>query len=339
MAFNKLALLRYKTIDRCLQNRMRKWTLEHLIDAVSDALYEYEGIHTGVGKRTIQLDIQTMRSDKLGYNAPIIITDKKYYSYEEADYSITRSNISATDFEKLQDVVKVLKQFKGFGYFDDISTMVSRLENKISQQGQHGPVYIDFEKNELLKGLEWIDDLLLAIKNEQCLDISYRSFKARNPGIISISPYLLKEYRNRWFVLCKRSGKPEATILALDRMEGITPNHKIKFNKPKQIDVAHFFDDVIGVTKTLGQKTSKIILHVTKDHAPYVLTKPLHSSQKVLKEDETGLLISLEVIPNFELEGEIMGFAEGMEVRSPRNLRNRIEKKIQLMMLKYQLNE
>ena len=48
-----------------------------MIDAVSDALYEYEGID-GVSKRTIQSDIQMMRSDKLGYNAPIVVVDRKY---------------------------------------------------------------------------------------------------------------------------------------------------------------------------------------------------------------------------------------------------------------------
>jgi hypothetical protein len=63
MALNKLALIRYKTIDTCLRNRARKWTLENLIDKVSEVLYEYEGIRDGVSKRTIQLDLQTMRSE------------------------------------------------------------------------------------------------------------------------------------------------------------------------------------------------------------------------------------------------------------------------------------
>ena len=89
MSVNKLALIRYKTIDDCLCNRRRKWTLEDLIEKVGEALYDTEGISTGVSRRTIQADIQLMRSDKLGYNAPIVIRDKKYYCYEDADYSIT----------------------------------------------------------------------------------------------------------------------------------------------------------------------------------------------------------------------------------------------------------
>ena len=76
MSVNKLALIRYKIIDECLRNRMRKWTLEDLIDKVSEELYEYEGIRS-ISKRSIQADIQLMRSEKLGYRAPIIVKDKK----------------------------------------------------------------------------------------------------------------------------------------------------------------------------------------------------------------------------------------------------------------------
>ena len=79
MAVNKNALIRYKTIDKCLQNHFRKWTLDDLIEACSNALYEYEGKDVDVSKRTVQLDLQMMRSDKLGYNAPIEVYDRKYY--------------------------------------------------------------------------------------------------------------------------------------------------------------------------------------------------------------------------------------------------------------------
>ena len=64
MPANKNALIRYKTIDNCLRNRYRRWTLEDLVGACSDALYDMEGIRKGVSVRTVQGDIQMMRSDK-----------------------------------------------------------------------------------------------------------------------------------------------------------------------------------------------------------------------------------------------------------------------------------
>jgi hypothetical protein len=58
MPINKNALIRYKVLDNCFRNRQRKWTLDLLVDKVSDALYEYEGISKGASVRTIQYDIQ-----------------------------------------------------------------------------------------------------------------------------------------------------------------------------------------------------------------------------------------------------------------------------------------
>ncbi len=80
MPVNRNALIRYRTIDQCLQNRFKKWTLDDLIDACADAIYEYQGFDTGVSRRTVQADIEMMRSNKLGYEAPIVVVDKKYYS-------------------------------------------------------------------------------------------------------------------------------------------------------------------------------------------------------------------------------------------------------------------
>lgn len=57
MPANKNALIRYKTIDNCLRNRYRRWTLENLVETCSDALYDMEGISKGVSVRTVQADI------------------------------------------------------------------------------------------------------------------------------------------------------------------------------------------------------------------------------------------------------------------------------------------
>ncbi len=131
MPVNRNALVRYKTIDACLRRRNRKWTLEDLIEACSDALYEYEGIRKGVSRRAIQLDIQLMRSEKLGYNAPIVVLDKKYYTYEDPEYSIANIPLTQQDLNTLNEVVGILRQFKGFAHFREVDDMVNRLQHKI----------------------------------------------------------------------------------------------------------------------------------------------------------------------------------------------------------------
>ena len=108
MPVNKNALLRYKIIDRSLRNRYRRWTIEDLVDAVSDALYDMEGIQKGVSLRTVQADIQMMRSDKLGYNAPIEVYDKKFYRYADPNYSITELPLTNEDVRLILIWAKIM---------------------------------------------------------------------------------------------------------------------------------------------------------------------------------------------------------------------------------------
>lgn len=110
MPINKNALLRYKTIDRCLRNRYRRWTLDDLVEACSDTLYEMEGITKGVSVRTIQSDLQIMRSDKLGYNAPIVVYEGKFYRYEDPDYSIEDSPIDDDTVSMIMKAVNLIRR-------------------------------------------------------------------------------------------------------------------------------------------------------------------------------------------------------------------------------------
>lgn len=132
MPANKNALMRYKTIDRCLRNRYRRWTLDDLVDACSDALYDMEGITKGVSMRTVQGDLQIMRSDKLGYNAPIEVYDNKYYRYADPDYSIFDNPLNEEDYELVSRAVNMLKGLKNDGIMPELSDVLSQLKDRLS---------------------------------------------------------------------------------------------------------------------------------------------------------------------------------------------------------------
>ncbi|RYY31701.1 MAG: WYL domain-containing protein [Chitinophagaceae bacterium] len=333
MPVNRNALIRYRTLDKCLGNKYRKWTLEDLIDACSDALYEYEGIDKGVSRRTVQGDLEMMRSSKLGYNAPIIVTDKKYYSYADSKYSITNIPLSTRDMQVLSEVADLLKQFKGFNHFSDVTEMVSKLENKVYVQKTASASAIEFEKNDNLKGLEHIEMIRKAIIARNVLCVTYQSFKARHASTFCISPYLLKEYRNRWFVLCESHQKNRPLLtLALDRIEAIGQSGEV-YRENKTLDLNTYYSDLIGVTKTPGQRDCEVIFQIDHANAPYILTKPLHHTQKLLDKNAEGKIFSIRVILNYELERELLGFGCRIKVLSPRilvrNIRQQLSKALE----------
>lgn len=128
MPVNKNALIRYKTIDRCLRNQCRRWTIEDLVDACSDALFEMEGITKGVSLRTVRGDLQMMRSDKLGYNAPIEVFDRIFYRYSDPDFTIEGVPLTADDCELLKQAVVLLKQAAKNEQLQKISNVLSEVE-------------------------------------------------------------------------------------------------------------------------------------------------------------------------------------------------------------------
>jgi predicted DNA-binding transcriptional regulator YafY len=324
MPVNRNALIRYTTIDKCLRNRYRKWTLEDLIDICSEALYEFEGIDKGVSKRTIQMDIQTMRSEKLGYNAPIIVKDRKYYSYADPEYSITQLPLSGQDLDHLTDAIEILKQFQGFSHFKEMTGLIQKLENKIhTEQHQSRPI-IHIDKNEELKGLQHLNGLYEAILKQKVLCINYQSFKAKKAQRVYFHPYLLKEFNNRWFLVGQKTKGDTIITFALDRIESFEPVENIKFKMDDTFHPHSYYENIIGVTVNHGLVPRSIKLAINQENAPYVITKPIHWSQELIERNENGIVITIKLIPNFELERLLLGFGPGLEVLSPPSLRRKM---------------
>jgi predicted DNA-binding transcriptional regulator YafY len=335
MPTNRNALIRYKTIDQCLRNRFRRWTLSDLIDACSDALYEYEGIMDGISRRTVQSDIQVMRSEKLGYNAPIVVVDRKYYTYDDPEYSIMNLPISQQGLGQLQQAVQVLKQFQGFTHFQELSGLVQKLEGHVyAEQSQRSPV-VDFERNDNLKGLSFLDTLYKAITKQQALKLSYQSFRARQANSFIFHACLLKEFNNRWFVLGCRNDQSLVTTLALDRIQEANIEKNISYRIIEGFDARSHYKDVIGVTVDKTRPTN-IKIWVSPQHAPYVLTKPLHHSQQLLERNSEGAIIQIKVQLNLELEARILSFGDGMKVMSPERLRKKLVNRLKWAVEQYE---
>jgi predicted DNA-binding transcriptional regulator YafY len=331
MSSNKNALIRYKTLDKCLKNKYRKYTLEDLIDECSEALFEFEGKESFVSRRTVQLDLQNMRSEKFGYEAPIEVYERKYYRYSDPDYSIHNISVNESDLKAMNNAVQILKQFKDFSMFKEMNGVIQKLEDSIHSTNQKSIIHLD--KNEQLKGLEYIDALYDAILHKKVLKIAYRSFKARESDCYVVHPQLLKEFNNRWFLICLHKGKEYN--LALDRMEEIEVEEKTEYID-LNLDGDEYFKNIVGVSVSPTMAPRNVVFFVDSSNAPYVKTKPFHSSQEIVSESSDGTVFKICVQLNFELERLLLGFGECLVVHKPRKLRLRLEEKFKAGAKNYQ---
>lgn len=309
--------------------------MEDLIECCSEALFEYEGRENPISKRTIQMDIQLMRSEKLGYNAPIVVYDKKYYKYEDDEFTITDIPLTETDMNVLTETVSMLKQFKDFSLFSDVSDILQRLEDKIYAEKSHTKPVIYLDKNENLKGLHYLDEIYQAIIKKVALVITYKSFKSKEENKFHFHPFILKEFNNRWFLIGKKKGSQPITNLALDRITAIDYDFTLPYLE-ENFDAESFYENVVGVTVNTGLKPKRIELWVDAENAPYVITKPLHATQRIIQQNEDGtIIVHLFIIPNYELERLLLGFGCGIEILRPENLRNRMKKILEKALNKY----
>ena len=337
MPINRNALIRYKTIDNCLRRRHIKWTLDELINACSDALYEYTGVDKIISRRTIQLDIQMMRSGSLGAPAPIEVYENRYYRYKDPDYSFTDSPLTDDDLKLMGDTVEMLRQFGGFSAFAGMEDVLGRLEDHVSSMRHKRKPVILLEKNDDLRGLKYIEPLYKAIIAKTPVKIIYKSFKSRDMQKFIFSPYFLKEFRNRWFVYGWKKGAGMIFNLALDRIHemGAAPGEEYQENTV--IDPDTFFDNLIGVTKNINDKAHKVRFWAAPGLVPYIETKPLHKSQFVVQRNEDGSAIfQMEVVLNYELEKDLLGFGEGVKVLAPRQLVHNMSKRLTQAARNYQ---
>ena len=337
MPINRNALIRYKTIDNCLRRRHIKWTLDELINACSDALYEYTGVDKIISRRTIQLDIQMMRSGSLGAPAPIEVYENRYYRYKDPDYSFTDSPLTDDDLKLMGDTVEMLRQFGGFSAFAGMEDVLGRLEDHVSSMRHKRKPVILLEKNDDLRGLKYIEPLYKAIIAKTPVKIIYKSFKSRDMQKFIFSPYFLKEFRNRWFVYGWKKGAGMIFNLALDRIHemGAVPGEEYQENTV--IDPDTFFDNLIGVTKNINDKAHKVRFWAAPGQVPYIETKPLHKSQFVVQRNEDGSAIfQMEVVLNYELEKDLLGFGEGVKVLAPRQLVHNMSKRLTQAARNYQ---
>ncbi len=328
MAITKHALIRYHTLDRCFRNPGRRYYISDLLQACNDAILELEPDSKGIQRRQLYNDILFMESAQ-GWHIPLErIRDgrRTYLRYEDTSFSINNQPINELEAEQLKSAMLVLNRFKGLPQFEWINELLPKLDQTFQLSNQSDTI-ISFDSNEYLKGTEHLSPLFNAILYKQTLVITYKSFKSEKDTYLTFYPYHLKQHNNRWFLFGKSGDYENLTNLALDRIKEIE-TVGTEFIANAVIDFEEYFEDIIGVSKPDGGTLTKITLEANISLAPYIKTKPLHGSQRTVLDNNHGLIITIEVIPNYELEKMLLSFGEDMKILAPNEFKQKMKSRV-----------
>jgi len=333
MPENKNSWLRLRTIDSCLSNPGRKYTIEDLKDEIEKVLYEFDPQSNGISYKTLRNDLKYMESER-GHDAPIIKEiegRKRYYRYEYP-FSITENPINKTERKMLEQAVIILKQFHGRPDFEWLTQIEPFITDKTQQSNLRSVV--DYDVNLDYKGLHLIPVIQNAILNRIVLKFSYIPFTGRAREAIC-HPYYLKQSNGRWYMFGRNEMENEDVWhFPLDRIEDMKEDYSIKYQEDTTDNWQDYFYDIIGVTR-YDKSIEKVIMEVSEEMLPYIKTKPLHPSQKIRKVNDGSNEVEIQVIPNLELIALILSFGKNLTVKAPETLRNRIIEIISEMSVNY----
>ena len=327
MPLNRDAYSRYRAIDYRLRKKPYPH-LEELIEYVSDK------IDKPVSRRTIQLDLQEMRySQALNFAAPIIYDKKeKIYRYSDANYSINNLPVTADELHGLDFAISILDQFKHLPAIKEFEEAIRRIAStvKINKEARGESDYIQLDKPFIIKGIEFVEPILKAISEKRVLKFTYQKHGSKIISQNFLEPYLIKEAKNFWYVIGRRTNKGENKILtfALDRIVDLQLTDD-NFSEA-EIDKKNFFRDVVGVTLGEG-KPEKVVLSFTPIQGKYIKTIPIHHSQKLLKENEKEIRVSLEVVITHELKMQMLSYGENVQVLQPESLAEQVKQSAKKM--------
>lgn len=333
MANGKNPYLRYKIIDACLSNRHTPYC------SISELIAAIEKQDIKVSKRSVETDLQSMRRDeRLGYMAPISYCRINHgYYYTDADYTINNLPFNEEDVAAFAMVVESFQRFRGAqvlnqveGMFDKLNKVARQLKMKSTKQ-PYTPVL--FEHVPYCKGIEHFDLLYKAILKQTPLLIRYKRFDHEIAREHTLHPYLLKEYRFRWCLLGYSETRKYKLIMALDRIERMVPV-KTPFKPYKGDEVQKYFDHTIGVT-IASSAIKEIRLWCSVAQANYIRTQPLHATQQVISDDAEGMIITLHLIPNYELKQTLLALGPEVKVLEPASLRDEVKTMLEKSLLLY----
>jgi predicted DNA-binding transcriptional regulator YafY len=309
---------RLELIDELLSRK--KWSVDELFERINEKM---DGIV--ITKRSFFRDIQ----DLIEAGAPLHRPEKGdslyYYTHK---FSLKTLPLDEDDVAILKKAIFVLKQVENFQMLGEVEEVIQKLENRIHTKAAEQATIVQFEKHTTSSGHEYFDNLLDAIESKVPVKIFYHPFIFKEPMEKVVHPYLLKEFRNRWFLIGREEDSTYVNNYALDRIKKIK-NSDTVFIENDLFDPDYYFNSLIGVSVPRGAMPEAIQIKVYKQSTPYISSKPIHHSQAILKENKDGsMVIQLNLIINFELKSILLSYGAGIEIKKPLSLRNEMSELI-----------
>lgn len=186
--------------------------------------------------------------------------------------------------------------------------------------------HVQFETGIAMNGYEWIGKIYPALRNRWLLKISYENIYKNEVKTYSMQPMLLKEHRNKWYIIGWVEARKDYLTFALERIQEIQTiekkqKHRIDFNPDK------FLQHSVGIMEA-DTLPEKVVLKITAPYHKLLQLEPMHRSQKIIAQKENEIKLEIQVNINEELCKNILSLGPHCKVLQPQKLKKQIQELI-----------
>ena len=253
--------------------------------------------------RTLQRDLSDLRNE---FGIEIVI-DKIDNSY-------------SINYDESENIDEVLRLFK-------ISNSAQVMIETINE-GRNTLKYLSLDSSENLAGIELLEPLITALKMHQVITFNHFSFQTEETKSITLHPYLLKEYNNRWFLIGDNCKHNDFGIYGIERISNLVLNGNY-FVPKADYDPKTNFKNVIGIATrpfAEGLPEQDFILSMTQEQGRYFKTLPWHPNHEILVDTENEFRVKLHLLPNYEFMQILYQYCDKVTVLEPQWLRDHLKK-------------
>ena len=352
MPQNKNAIARYIILDELLQYKYG-YTIAELTERCNRKL-EDNGQET-VTKRCIEKDLNAIEGypfyaeiDRSGHTP---IDDKngkprrvQLVRYTNPYYSIFNHELNDDEKALLRKALEPFGKFEDIPGFEQIEQLIASLNVDVDVSKK----FVYYSINENGTNTKVFGKLYSAISEQKVINLTYHKFDDPTPHNVLLHPYILKEWNRRWYLIAAAVDSGKILTFALDRTDDVETCEDMKY-KPASDDLMERYEDIVGITYYEGTPIETIYFWASDNSTNYLLTKPIHGTQTMLKEGgeeydalrkrhsnlKHGNFFRLKCMINYELIRELLSYGKGLIVLSPDAFREEIMKHITSIQYNY----
>lgn len=241
-------------------------------------------------------------------------------------------NFTTEELQKLKETAELLEKYKYSDVFGDISGTLQKVLDfiEINTGRESGDDYdfISPEKIPHIKGSEFLSALIMAIKSREVIRLYYQPFYEDKPYYADVHPYLLKEYKHRWYLIGMNDFKEQLRTYSLDRIRDIESSD-IEYRQ-RDFNAEDYFKNSIGIISPPGEPPL-IKIAVQKTQAQYMITQPWHESQNIDNETEDDVIFCFKLHPTYEFISMLLSYGKDVRVLEPESLIESLKEEIEEM--------